>query len=738
MNVDRVSRVYHGEMVDRETPRHSDARIDWLVEHCPFGSILDIGCGEGMFEANAAHERRTIDAIDIRPEAIAQAKALCERTLDRQILKNIRFEVSDFHGPETGRPGYDAVILGEIVEHVREPETFLYRAAYALKHNGKMLVTVPWGPSKAPGQAQAFVLSQFLDALPDFVRWDDLGIVDGHIRFLGTRTVKPGSAGTDKLRAKNRQRFPADLLLTISERAALEFRQISRELPAAHAKPPTRRSNSSDLTAERDALQKQLTMLTTEREALLKQRDELERSKGDVVLAFRTLARLKLIPLVGRVRAYVEARPALKARILRTLPKPVIHKLQKHVRAAIRETTLGNPKRVLIDHKVPEGHDLIVVCNNYPDGGGQYGGEFIRARLLAYRDRGVKCLLVICNHRYSKPHFATHEGIDIFRVPMFLSRGIPSFVAERKARTLFVHSPPPESIEELRSLSRLKKVVLWFHGFEVRDYRRLLFNYSTEDLERQREFLDSANRARMGALLRLDSAQSVATVFVSDFQLDVARTDSGALLKNANVIHNFVDGEFFSFKEKAPEMARKILLIRSFQTRNYANDIATEAIRLLSTRPGFEELSFTIRGTGQYFDELTAPLAHLANVDVAEAYLSANEIKELHDEHGIFLVPSRFDTQGVSMCEAMASGLVCITNPVAAIPEFFDEDCGYFAKADSVEAYADAIVRAVGAPDLFQAKAQAAARRVRSQCGAPTTIERELMLMESRAVVHDE
>jgi glycosyltransferase involved in cell wall biosynthesis len=36
-------------------------------------------------------------------------------------------------------------------------------------------------------------------------------------------------------------------------------------------------------------------------------------------------------------------------------------------------------------------------------------------------------------------------------------------------------------------------------------------------------------------------------------------------------------------------------------------------------------------------------------------------------------VPSRTDTQGVSRDEAMSSGLVPVTNAVAAIPEFVDD-----------------------------------------------------------------
>ena len=235
---------------------------------------------------------------------------------------------------------------------------------------------------------------------------------------------------------------------------------------------------------------------------------------------------------------------------------------------------------------------------------------------------------------------------------------------------------------ELSKFSPKKNIILWFHGFEVRDYRRLAFNYSTEELELRRPVLDSLNKARFAAVRKLDDHPRIQTVFVSDYIRGVARADCEAKLENALVIPNFIDGDFFAARVKTHDMARRILLIRSFEARNYANDIAIGAIQLLARRPEFGELQITIRGTGRYFRSLTAPLAAYANVDTAEVYLSPAEIKALHDAHGLFLVPSRHDTQGVTMCEAMASGLVCITNPVAAIPEYFDETCGYFARPE--------------------------------------------------------
>ncbi len=78
-------------------------------------------------------------------------------------------------------------------------------------------------------------------------------------------------------------------------------------------------------------------------------------------------------------------------------------------------------------------------------------------------------------------------------------------------------------------------------------------------------------------------------------------------LQHCNIIPNFVDNNFFGQVAKRPGDNRKILLIRSFNSAKYANDIAIAAIEKLSREyMGFELLQFTIVGEGKLWDELTA------------------------------------------------------------------------------------------------------------------------------------
>src|SRR5690606_878219 len=90
------------------------------------------------------------------------------------------------------------------------------------------------------------------------------------------------------------------------------------------------------------------------------------------------------------------------------------------------------------------------------------------------------------------------------------------------------------------------------------------------------------------------------------------------------------------------------------------------------------------------------------------------------------LVPTRGDTQGVARDEAMASGLVPVTNSVGAVPEFVDDGCAVLAPPEDAEAMAAGIVSLLADPMKFKRMSAAAAARARTQSGIDDVIAREI------------
>jgi glycosyltransferase involved in cell wall biosynthesis len=159
----------------------------------------------------------------------------------------------------------------------------------------------------------------------------------------------------------------------------------------------------------------------------------------------------------------------------------------------------------------------------------------------------------------------------------------------------------------------------------------------------------------------------------------------------------------------------------------YANDLTVKAIVELSKTPDFDKFQFTIVGDGDLFDGTVEPVKQFKNVTLRKEFLTQAQIAELHKEHGVFLVPTRMDTQGVSRGEAMSSGLVGVTTAVAAIPEFVSDNDGVVVDAEDYAALSKALLQLTDS-DVFVKLSRNGSERVKSQCSLKNTIKKELDL----------
>ena len=417
-----------------------------------------------------------------------------------------------------------------------------------------------------------------------------------------------------------------------------------------------------------------------------------------------------LAPLIGRVP------PRYKAKLGEAFRRAQQPRMRREIKTAIA---------------LAANSDFVVICNSFPSNRQSYGGEFIRSRVEAYLKKGLVGAIVEISRNIKMDqtdHLSGHADIPVFRLRALCLNAVLRRLAQGRARVL-VHSPLPQLQDALQSRIVKDRLVYWYHGAEIRDYRRLFFNFTTAEMAEKKSHLDNMNQWRVRAGRACFADRQISKVFVSNYLKAIAERDVGIAAKNSVIIPNLIDGERFRFHHKSEQDAHRFLLIRSFAKRNYANDIAIDAIKMLSPRHGFLDLKFTIRGFGPEFAALTQSITGLPNVTIEEKYSTPDEMAALHREHGVFLCPSRFDTQGVTMGEAMASGLVCITNDVAGIPEFIDETSGFLVPDDCPSAFAEAIWRIKKNPALVPPLSEAAGKRVREQCGFDSTVAKEIQLI---------
>lgn len=86
----------------------------------------------------------------------------------------------------------------------------------------------------------------------------------------------------------------------------------------------------------------------------------------------------------------------------------------------------------------------------------------------------------------------------------------------------------------------------------------------------------------------------------------------------------------------------------------------------------------------------------------------------------------------------MSSGLVVVTNNVAAVPEFISDEEGALFEGENVNEMVEKIVEIIQNPSLFLIKSQAANERVNLQCGFDKTIIKEIELMDSTSMLNDD
>jgi len=307
-------------------------------------------------------------------------------------------------------------------------------------------------------------------------------------------------------------------------------------------------------------------------------------------------------------------------------------------------------------------------------------GDTLQVRLMAYRQRGLAVDVFRLRPEQALSH---HEYQDV-DVMTGSQEALHKLLESGRHKTVLVHFLDPAMWDVLKGHVNRLRVVVWVHGAEIQPWHRRDFNLQT-DAERDTARARSAERMAFWRGLLKDPPPNLKLVFVSHHFAEEVMEDLGLRLpeKRYHIIHNPIDTDLFTYVPKPASQRKKILSIRPYTSRTYANDLTVQAILRLSTRPFFADLSFRLIGDGPLFESTLVPLRGFDNVTIEQRFMDHAEIAALHKDYGVFLCPTRMDTQGVSRDEAMASGLVVVTSAVAAVPEFVDADSGLLCQAES-------------------------------------------------------
>jgi len=396
----------------------------------------------------------------------------------------------------------------------------------------------------------------------------------------------------------------------------------------------------------------------------------------------------------------------------------------------INRITIGKASYELMGNCFLSRSDVLVLSNHYPSPDALYRNMFVHKRLTLYKESGHVYDVVRMNI-YAKDGFREFEGINVVEGQ---AETLDAILKNGDISTICVHFLDSHMWGVLKNYLDTKRIIIWIHGSEIQPWWRRSFNYRTEaEIEKAKK--ESEIRMQFWAeVFAIASKVNIHFVFVSNYFAKQIMEDYkiNLLPEKYSVIHNCIDTDLFCYKKKIPEQRKKILSIRPYTSNTYANDLMVKCIQELAKKDFFKQLEFRLIGNGELFDSTLAPLKKYRNVVTEKRFLRQEDISSLHKEYGIFLTPTRMDTQGVSRDEAMSSGLVPVTNAVAAIPEFVDENSAILAPSEDYMVMAQGIEKLYHDPQLFLELSKNAAKRVRCQSSKEFTIDEEIKLIEGK------
>lgn len=367
--------------------------------------------------------------------------------------------------------------------------------------------------------------------------------------------------------------------------------------------------------------------------------------------------------------------------------------------------------------------NILILTQQYPSDGDIYRNGFVHTRVKKYQSENED--LNVHVFVLEKQHVISEYCYDGVNVQKGDKKDLKEVLLNKSIDKVVVHFLTWKMIQVLFKVD--VSCDIWVHGFEALSWKRRVFNMT--GLPYVKEIV--SNKLQLWYFRKFVKKRSNRKfIFVSNWMKQVAETDLNVVFDDYQILPNGIDTDFFDYDSVRDQFRKKILMIRPFNSRKYATDIAIQSIEYMEKKySDFYTFEFTIVGEGLYFEEDTKGIREFDNVNLVNKLLNKEEIKAFHKENGIFLCPTRQDAQGVSMCEAMSSGLVPVTSYSSAIPEFVDTKVNGFLCND-IKGIAEAIHFLGNDEESYQLMSRLAREKTIGKCNLNDITKQELMIIK--------
>lgn len=177
----------------------------------PGGTVLDVGCGNGVISRYLGSKNYTVLGIDIDQKTIDRAQSL-------NIYANVSFKVKSAEQLIAEALHYDAIICSEVLEHLDNPSSLLRTLNKSLKEDGILIVTVPngIGPRELLVTRPIIFIRQHMKVL-----WKFIQRIKGILGYTG-KTVQSDSDNLEHV-----QFFTKSALVNLARQNQFEIKEFS-------------------------------------------------------------------------------------------------------------------------------------------------------------------------------------------------------------------------------------------------------------------------------------------------------------------------------------------------------------------------------------------------------------------------------------------------------------------------------------------------------------------------------
>jgi glycosyltransferase involved in cell wall biosynthesis len=346
---------------------------------------------------------------------------------------------------------------------------------------------------------------------------------------------------------------------------------------------------------------------------------------------------------------------------------------------------------------------IALITPGYPSEANKYNLGFVHTRVKNYQNNNVSVDVFVTGSDIQKNRI--YEGVEVFH------KSLDSIIDQLNKKDydgVFIHFINDKLAKLLSENNFNIPFLIWVHGTEALSFRRRMFNLPSEGIFnflkyalwnlKQRFFLNKY-------IELLIKNKNIGFIFPSNWMMKIAKKDLYLKFPTYKIIPNPIDNEVFKYIPKENKHRFNIISIKSFRSYKYGTDILQKIILKFLEDNRFEKykhvVSFDIFGDGTLFNKHTKKIKEKTNVNIHRKFLTHKEMTTEFSKNGIFINTTRQDAQGVTMCEAMMSGLVVLSSKNTAIPEFIDDKVNGVL-CNSIDEFVDELYNLLENPLLFK------------------------------------